>query len=156
MKSLLRASLRSVPAAFFLLPLTLACSDSGTAPNPELVPLAGVWEAQVLRVPDPANPDDLIDLVPEGASYTLSILSTGQFTAVFDLLLVQGFETGTVTVYRDEITLTPFGPPGSVMSGNWMLQGDVLFVDAVRSLDIDGDGNPEVIPFQLEFSSREL
>jgi hypothetical protein len=134
----------------------MACSDSGTEPIPDLVPLAGVWEAQVLKVPDPANPDELIDLVLEGASYTLSILSTGQFTAVFDLLLVQGFEAGTVSVYQDEITLIPISPPGSVMSGTWFLQGEVLFVEAVRSLDIDGDGVQEVIPIQIEFSSREL
>lgn len=156
MKSLLQAPFRSVPTVFLLLAYSIACSDSGVEPVPDLVPLAGVWEAQVLKVPDPSNSDEFIDLVPEGASYTLSILSTGQFTAVFDLLLVQGFETGTVSVYQDQITLNPISPPGSVMSGNWMLQGDVFFVEAVRSLDIDGDGVQEVIPFQLEFSSREL
>jgi hypothetical protein len=134
--------------------LPLACSNSGTEPIPDLVPLAGVWEAQVLKVPDPANPDQKIDLILEGAAYDLSILSTGQFTAVFDLLLVQGFETGTASVYGDQITLTPVSPPGSVMSGTWMLQGDVLFIEAIRSLDLDGDGTPEVIPFELEFSPR--
>ena len=143
-------------SALWVLFLPLACFDSGTEPIRDLVPLAGVWEAQVLKVPDPANQDQDIDLIPEGASYTLSIISTGQFTAVFDLLLVQGLETGTVSVYQDQITLTPVSPPGDVMSGTWTLQGDILYVDAVRSLDIDGDGTQEVIPFQLEFSAREL
>jgi hypothetical protein len=156
MTSLLRGPFRVVSAGFCLLVLSLACSNSGTEPIPDLVPLAGVWEAQVLKVPDPANPDEDMDLIPDGATYTLSILSTGQFTAVFDLLLVQGFETGTVSVFDDQITLTPVSPPGSVMAGTWMLQGDVLFVEAVRSLDIDGDGVSEVIPFELEFSARDL
>ena len=105
-------------------------------------------------MPDPANPDQKIDLILEGAAYDLSILSTGQFTAVFDLLLIQGFEAGTVSVYGDQITLTPVSPPGTVMSGTWMLQGDMLFIEAIRSLDLDGDGTPEVIPFELEFSPR--
>ena len=156
MISLLHGPFRTVPAAFLLLLLSLACGDSGTEPIPDLVPLAGVWEAQVLKVPNPENPDEDMDLIPEGAAYTLSILSTGQFTAVFDLLLVQGFETGTVTVFDDQITLTPTSPPGGVMSGTWMLQGDVLYVEAIRSLDLDGDGTLEVIPFELEFSSRRF
>lgn len=156
MRSLPRFPFRHISAVLGLLFLSQGCSDSGTQPISDLVPLAEVWEAQVLIVPDPENPDEGIDLVPEGATYTLSILSTGHFTAVFDLLLVQGFETGTVSVYEDQITLTPVSPPGAVMSGTWMLQGDVLFVDAIRSLDIDGDGTPEVIPFQLEFSAREF
>jgi len=156
MKSPVRWPFSVLIAAFLVFFLPMACTDSGTEPVRDLVPISGVWEAQVLKVPDPENQDQDIDLIPEGASYTLSIISTGQFTAVFDLLLVQGFETGTVSVYQDQITLTPISPPGDVMSGTWMLQGDILYVDAVRSLDIDGDGTQEILPFQLEFSAREL
>ena len=156
MKPTIRLPSYDLIAGLFLIFLPMACSNSGTEPISDLVPLAGVWEAQVLKVPDPANPDEQIYLILEGAAYDLSILSTGQFTAVFDLLLVQGFETGTVSVRGDEITLTPVSPPGSVMSGTWMLQGDVLFIEAIRSLDLDGDGVPDVIPFELEFSAREI
>ena len=156
MKATIHLTFSEVLSGIFLLCLPLACSNSGTEPISDLVPLSGVWEPQVLKVPDPADPAKKIDQILEGAAYDLSIQSTGQFTAVFDLLLVQGFEAGTASVYGNQITQTPDSPPGSVMSGTWMLEGDILFIEAIRSLDLDGDGTPEVIPFELEFSPREF
>jgi hypothetical protein len=143
------------------LPLVLAvgmvasCSDDGMAPKKELAPLARVWEAMVLTVPDPSDPSQEIDLIGEGASYALSILSTGQYTAVFNLILVEGFETGTITVAGNELILTPTTPPGTTMAGTWRIEGGILTVDALRELDLDGDGVDEVVSFHLEFVSRE-
>jgi hypothetical protein len=118
--------------------------------------MVGVWEAQVLQLPDPEQPDQMVDLIPQGASYTLSILATGQFTAVFDLILAQGYEAGRVEVSGNQVALTPTSPPGTGLSGTWQIQDGRLVVDAIRSLDLDGDGSPEVIPFFVELVEREL
>jgi hypothetical protein len=116
--------------------------------------LAGVWDAQVLSVPDPEDPSLNLDLIAQGASYALSILATGQYTAVYDLVLVRGFETGTITVRGDQLTLVPVSPPGTPTSGVWTLQGDRFVVDALRELDLDGDGEEELILFHLELVPR--
>ena len=137
-----------------LVPL-VNCSDSGAGVVRDLDPLVGVWNADVMVVPNPENPSENLDLIEEGASYALSIIATGQFTAVFDFILLQGFESGSVEVSGNQISLVPTSPPGSAMSGTWSLQEDALIVDAIRSIDLDGDGTPEVIPFHLEFSGDE-
>jgi hypothetical protein len=143
-------------ASFFLaFSLVASCSDTGTEPKKELAPLVGVWDAQVLSVPNPDDPSQTIDLVQEGASYALSVLSTGQYTAVFDLIVLQGHEAGTIEISGDGITMTPTIPPGSVMSGDWMFQGDTLIVDAFRELDYDGDGEEELVFLHFELIARE-
>ena len=117
-------------------------------------PLVGVWDAQRLTVPNPDDISEEIDLVEEGASYALSILSTGQYTAVFDLIVLQGFEAGIIQISGSQIILTPTTPPGSAMSGSWMFDGDLLVVDALREIDYDGDGAQEVVPIHLELVAR--
>jgi len=146
--------IRRFPSVLLAFSLFASCSDSSTGVQKELAPVVGVWDAQVLSVPDPENVSETIDVVQEGGSYALSILATGQYTAVFDLIVLQGFESGTVEISGIDITMTPTIPPGSVMAGTWMFQGDVLTVDALRGLDYDGDGELEIIPIHLELVAR--
>ncbi len=136
------------------LPLS-ACSDDGTGIEKGLRPLIGVWEAQVFEVPNPENLLETLDVIQEGGSYVLSVLGSGQYTAVFDLVLLQGFEAGTVKVAGQTISLTPTTPPGGVMSGSWMFEGDILVVEALREIDLDLDGEDELVPFYVEFLARE-
>ena len=146
---------RRLPLLFLAATLVTSCTGGGMAPKKGLAPLVGVWEATVLTVPDPSDISQEIDLIGEGASYALSIISTGQYTAVFDLILVEGFETGTVKVAGNELIMTPTTPPGTTMAGTWTVTGDVLIVDALRELDLDGDEVNEVVSFHLEFQARE-
>lgn len=137
-----------------LLTLT-ACADDGTGVGAGLKPLVGVWEARVLEVPNPENILETLDVIGEGGSYVLSILGSGQYTAVFDLVLLQGFEAGTIEVRGQILNLTPISPPGGSMSGSWMLEGDLLIVEALREIDLDLDGEEEVVPFYVELVPRE-
>jgi hypothetical protein len=131
--------------------LTLTCSDSSTQPIKELAPFVGVWTARSLTVSNPDQPGQRIDIVEQGASYKLSILSTGQYTSVYDLIIVRGHEAGKVEVDGNRVTLLPTSPPGSSTSGTWMFQGDVLLVQAVRLVDFDDDGVEEAIDLHFEF-----
>ena len=133
----------------------VSCSDSGMGPKKAVGPLVGVWDASILTVPNPQNPSETLDLIEEGASYALSVLATGQYTAVFDLVVLQGFEAGEIRVSGDQIILTPTSPPGTVMSGLFMFEGDNLVIDALRSLDYDGDGDDDVVPIHLELVPRQ-
>lgn len=135
------------------LPLLLSCSDSGTGLKKELEPIVGVWEATVLTFPDPANPGEPIDLMIQGASYALSVLATGQYSAVYDLVLVQGFESGRIEVSGEQLTLTPTS--GTVTSGSWSLEGGILEVDALKAIDFDLDGDDDIVPIHIELARRE-
>lgn len=148
-------SLTPILCVFLGLALLPSCSDNGTAPIKGLAPLVGVWEAQALTVSDPDNPSQEIDLVEQGGSYALSILSTGQYTAVFDLLVAQGFQAGEVSLSGDQVILTPTSPPGSSTSGTWMFQGDLLIVEAVAVVDLNEDGTDDPIAIRFEFVARE-
>jgi len=136
------------------LPL-FGCSDDGTGIQKGLKTLVGVWEAQVFEVPNPENLLETLDVIQEGGSYVLSILGSGQYQAVFDLVLFQGLEAGTVRVRDRTIKLTPTSPPGSAMSGSWMFEGDVLIIEALREIDFDLDGTVELVPFYVEFFARQ-
>ena len=143
------------PSILLFVAALVSCSDSGMGPIKAVSPLVGVWDASILTVPDPQNPSENLDLIEEGASYALSVLSTGHYTAVFDLVVLQGFEAGEIQVSGDQITLTPTSPPGTVMSGLFMFEGDNLVIDALRSLDYDGDGDDDVVPIHLELVPRQ-
>ena len=142
------------PSVLLLIASVVSCSDSGMGPKKGLRPLVGVWDATILTVPNPETPSETLDLIEEGGAYALSVLSTGQYTAVFDLVVLQGFEAGEIQVNGDQILLTPTSPPGTAMSGLWMFQGDNLVVDALRTLDYDGDGDDDVMPIHLELVLR--
>ena len=132
-----------------------SCSDVITEPTGALAPLVGVWNARALRVPNPENLLETVDVVQEGGSYALSVLADGQYSAVFDLVLLEGFEVGTLQVTGQTLILTPIGTNGGVMSGSWMFEGDVLIIDALRELDFDQDGEEEVVPIYIELIVRE-
>ena len=139
---------------FLLLFASSGCSDAITDPPKALEPLVGAWDARVLEVPDPANFLETLDVIQEGGSYALSVLGDGTYSAVFDLVVFQGMEVGTITVSGQTLTLTPAGSSGGAMTGSFMLEGDVLKVDALREIDFDGDGTEELVPFYLELVSR--
>ena len=140
---------------FLLLPVLIGCSDGITDPPKSLKPLIGIWDAQVFEVPDPADIFQTLDVIQEGGSYAFSVLGDGTYTAVFDLVIFQGFEAGTISVSGQSLTLTPLGSSGGTMTGSWMLEGGVLKVDALREIDLDGDDTEELVPFYLEFVSRQ-
>jgi hypothetical protein len=128
-----------------------SCSGSGTEPIKDLTPFVGVWEAESLTLSSPDNPSQGIDLVEQGASYVLSILATGQYTAVFDLIAAQGFQAGTVKLFGNRITLTPSTPAGPSTSGTWLFQGETLLVTAETLVDYDQHGEDELVSVVFAF-----
>ncbi|NNM04369.1 MAG: hypothetical protein HKO65_04645, partial [Gemmatimonadetes bacterium] len=101
-----------VPGRYFLrfsglfLLLFLGCSDEIAAPSRALEPLVGVWDAVVLEVPNPENLLETVDVIQEGGSYAFSVLGDGTYSAVFDLVVIQGFEAGEITVSGQNLILT--------------------------------------------------
>jgi hypothetical protein len=129
-------------ALLFVL-LAPACSDSGTGPDKALEPLVGAWEAETLIMTNQANPSISVDLIEQGATFTLSILSTGQYSASLSAFGGANTEAGEVSVSGNQITITPTNPPGPPQVSTWSFQGKSLVLDGESEFDFNQDGETE-------------
>lgn len=145
----LKGALASVALA---LTFVLGCSGSGTEVKKELEPLVGAWRAQELTLTNTANPSLTWDLVEIGASFSLSILATGQYTAVLTAFGQSNTETGNVEVSGNRVTIKPVSPPGPSVEGTWKFVGEILHLDGETEFDfnLDGTRDPASVHFELE------
>jgi hypothetical protein len=146
----------SFPKALGLIALVFmifgGCSDSGTGVKKELEPLVGAWRAQELTLTNQANPSLTWDLVEIGATFSLSILATGQYTAVLTAFGQSNTETGNVEVSGNRVTISPVSPPGPSVDGTWQFIGEILHLDGQTEFDFNLDGTREQanVHFELE------
>ena len=136
--------------------LLSGCSDDGTGPKEALAPLVGVWTAESLVLTNQQNPGISVDLIATGATFTLSILSTGQYSASLSAFGQANTEVGTVTVSGDQITITPTTPPGPAISGAFYFQGETLVLDGESEFDFNQDGILEAALVHLELVPRDM
>jgi len=123
--------------------LAMSCSDNGTGPDKDLAPLVGTWRANTLVHTNQANPSISVDLLDLGATFTLSILSTGQYSASISGPGILGTELGTITVSGNEVTITPTSPEGPPQLSIWSFQGSALVLDGESAFDFNQDGETE-------------
>jgi hypothetical protein len=136
--------------------LPMACSDDGTGPGGELAPLVGTWRAETLTLTNQANPEQIVRLIQEGATFTLSILSNKQYQAVLQIFGQSNPEFGTIKVTGTRVTLTPVTPPGPATTGTWRFQGELLILDGDTEFDFNQDGTNEQAVVHFELRRIEL
>jgi len=90
-----------------------------------------------------ANPTISLDLIEEGATFTLSILSTGQYSAVLSILGQSNTEVGKVEVSGNTISITPTSPSGPPLVATFSFVGEILVLDGSSEFDFNMDGTPE-------------
>lgn len=127
---------------FLLFLLGGGCSDDPTGPK-ELKPLVGVWEARELVMTNQANPSVVVDLIEQGATFVLSILANGQYSASLTFLGQGTAEMGTVQVSGNNVTITPTQPEGPPLVATWGFAGERLVLDGESVFDFNLDGTPE-------------
>lgn len=125
-----------------LLLFALGCSEDPTGPK-ELEPFVGVWDANELVMTNQANPSVEVDLIQEGASFTLSVLANGQYAATLTFLGQGTSEMGTIKVSGSQITITPTQPEGPPLVATWSFLGENLVLDGESEFDFNLDGTPE-------------
>jgi hypothetical protein len=108
----------------------------------------GTWQATELTLTNLANPDTSVDLIEQGATFTLSILATGQYSASLVIFGQPSQEVGSVSVSGNQITIAPNG--GSSTTGTWILQGNTVIVDGDTEFDFNVDGIPEAATVHME------
>jgi hypothetical protein len=131
------------------------CSDDGTSPAKGLEPFVGKWRAQAMVLTNVANPSVSIDLIEEGATFTLSILSTGQYSASLTAFGQSNTEIGTIRVSGSQITITPTSPAGPPLVATFAFQGGLLVLDGASEYDFNLDGTPEMAMAHIELFLME-
>lgn len=144
-------TVRSLTLAFLAV-ILLACSDQGTGPKKELEPLVGTWTAEVVLLTNKANPAQSVDIIAEGATFTLSILATGTYTATLQIFGTPTEpQVGTIQVSGNQITIAPTNSSEPPTTGTWSRSGDRLFVDGDTEFDFNLDGTREASTVHMEF-----
>ena len=103
-----------------------------------------------------ANTSLQLDLVTEGAVFTISILGNGQYSASLSAFGQAHIEVGIVSVKGTQITISPTSPAGPATTGEWDLQGGRLVVDGDTEFDFNQDGTSEDATLHLELRRIDL
>ena len=143
----------SIALSLFLL-LFVGCSDDSTGPK-EVKPLVGVWEATELVMTNQANPSVSVDLIEEGATFVLSVVSNGQYSASLTAFGQSTAELGTVEVSGNDVTITPTQPEGPPLVATWSIQEGNLFLDGESEFDFNLDGTREPSFAHIVLKPRE-
>lgn len=131
-----------------------ACSDDDVGIAKGLAPLVGVWRADTLVLTNEANPSVVVDLIEEGAEFTLSILGDGRYQAVLKAFGQENLESGNISVSGDEFVLSPAPSSAVATTGTWAVNNGVLTLDGVTEFDFNQDGSREAALVHIEFHLR--
>ena len=109
-----------------------------------LEPFVGDWDAQALVLTSVADPEVAPDLIELGASFTLNVQPSGQYTAILIYLGQAQTEIGTVSIAGNTLTLRRDFPTPGTTPGTFEFIGDSRFVlDGDTEFDFNLDGTPE-------------
>lgn len=119
--------------------------------DPDVSPLVGDWSAKALVLKSVFNPDLAPDLVQLGASFTLNVQASGQYTAILLYSGQAATEIGMLTVSGNVVTMQVSFPNPSTWTMTYALQGGNLILDGDTEFDfnLDGTKEPAVAHFEL-------
>jgi hypothetical protein len=132
-------------ALVWILALSAACgaSDAGLAPDPQVSALVGDWEATAVVITSVANPDIALDLIAEGATFTLNVQPSGQYTAILIYAGQPSTEIGILSVSGNVMTLNRSFPNTETSTAVYTLAGNRLTLDGDTRFDFNLDGTSE-------------
>lgn len=119
-------------------------------PDPALAPFVGNWTALAMVVTSVANPDVSPDLIEEGATFTLNVQASGQYTANLIFLQQVSTEIGFISVSGSTVTLKREFPTRSTSTATYEFQGNLLILDGPTEFDFNLDGELEEATGHIE------
>jgi len=139
--------------------LLMACSggSDSVSPDPAVAPFVGDWSATAMVLTSVANPDIHPDLIADfGASFTINVQPSGQYTAILLFSGQASTQIGTVTVSGSTITLRPEVPPNEpeATSAYVFTDADHLVLDGDTEFDFNFDGTPEAATAHIELERK--
>lgn len=150
----MRTSLRRAAAtalAFFV----AACGgDDATGPSADVDILVGDWSAIELTVINDADPSQTADLIETGATFTINVQESGQYTATLTFLGFPSTEIGFLRIDGDEIVFTREFPSADTSRATFRISGNRITLEGDTEFDFDGDsqGDPATLRSVLERS----
>ena len=143
-------------ALVWILALSAACGagDAGLAPNPEVSPLVGDWEATAVVITSVANPDIAPDLIALGATFTLNVQPSGQYTVILLYAGQASTEIGILSVSGNVVTLNRSFPTHETSTAVYTLVGNRLTLDGDTRFDFNLDGTSEAALGHFEMERR--
>ena len=136
--------------------LLAACSGSSdsVSPDPAVAPFVGDWTATSLVIAPVANPAASHDIITEyGATFTINVQPSGQYTAILLFAGQSSTQIGEVTVSGSTITLHPEVPPNEpdATSAYSFPDADHLTLDGQTEFRFNGeDLEPATAHIELE------
>ncbi len=127
-----------------------ACGTDPVGPDPAIAPFVGDWEATKMVVTSLANPEVSLDLIEFGATFTVNIQPSGQYTAILIYTQQASTEIGTISVSGNTLTLHRDFPSASTSASIYALSGDSLTLDGETEFDFNLDGTPEAAVAHIE------
>ncbi|MFQ5537305.1 MAG: hypothetical protein ACE5GJ_07615 [Gemmatimonadota bacterium] len=143
---MLKKTMKPWPVWIVAVLFLAACGsdDSPSEPDSELSALVGDWEATTLELTNTANPAVVVDLIEQGATFTLNVQPSGQYTAILIFSQQAQTEIGQLTVSGATVTLQPEYPSGlPPTTATYTLEGGRLTLDGDTEFDFNLDGTPE-------------
>lgn len=138
-------------AAIALVLALAACGGGGTDVDPALAPFVGDWQATQLVLTSVANPQVSPDLIALGATFTLNVQPSGQYTAILIYAEQASTEIGTIRVSGNTVTLNRDFPGRGTTNAVYAFSGNRLTLDGDSEFDFNLDGTPEPAVVHMEF-----
>jgi hypothetical protein len=144
-------------AVLAAVPLAPACtSDDAVLPDPAVAPFVGEWLATSMVITSVANPDVHPDLIEIGATFSVNVQPSGQYTAI---LLYSGqtqTEIGQLEASGSTVTLTPSFPTNAPAATSTYAfpDADHLVLDGETEFDFNLDGTSEQATAHIELARR--
>ena len=133
-----------------------ACGDDPVAvADPALAPFVGDWDATALTITSVANPETVVDLPAQGATFSINVQPSGAYTAVLIFARIAQTELGVIEVQGSTITLRRNFPTSQVNASTYEFRGpSVLVMDGDTEFDFNLDGTPEAGLAHFELAKR--
>jgi hypothetical protein len=124
-------------------------------PDPSVAPFVGDWQAKALTLTSVFVADLVVDLLEQGATFTLNVQPSGQYTAVLIFAAQASTEIGQVEVSGTTLTLRrEFPTPGSTPGVFEFFGANRFVLDGDSEFDFNLDGTLEPAMAHFEFERR--
>lgn len=146
-----------VLAGVLAVALTLAgCGGSdAVAPDDGIAQFVGDWDATAFVLTSVANPDVHPDLIEIGATFSMNVQPSGQYTAILLYAGQSQTEIGTVEVSGSTVILHRDFPAAATSSSTFAFSGpDHFTMDGDTEFDFNLDGTAEPARGHIEFARK--
>jgi hypothetical protein len=146
-----------LPAFLAALSFATGCTGSdGVQVDPAVAPFVGDWLATAMVLTSVANPDVHPDLIEVGATFSVNIQPSGQYTAILLFSGQSQTEIGQLTVSGGSVTLHPSFPAGAAAATSTFSfpDADHLVLDGSTEFDFNLDGTSEAATAHVELARK--